>query len=95
MGLAEAAHLIENQRTTMENPPSRAAARGLHGLVQDGQPLLTAAGPRKRYPKGGLHVGFSLGLARGAGQPYSSPQRSDRSGEVSTIAKDDPDRVVS
>jgi len=42
-----------------------------------------------------LHVGLALGLAGRAGQAYPLSQLGNRGPEISAIAQDDPDRVVS
>ena len=93
--LAEAAHVQENVGSPHEHASGQTAVRGLHRSIQHGQPLPAAARPRERGPQGRLHVDLTVGLARCAGQPHPLPQLGDRAWEVSVVAQDDPDRLVS
>ena len=95
MRLAEAAYVVEEGGTPDEHPAGQIAVRGRYGSVQQSQTFLAAARPRERQPQGRLHVHFPLGPTGRPGQPYRLLQLGDRSWEVSAIAQDDPDSVVS
>ena len=82
MCLVETAQLPEDGGTPHEHAAGQVSARGGHRPVQQGQPLLAAAGPREGQPQGRLHVDLTLGPAGRAGQPQALPQLGDRFREV-------------
>ena len=94
MCLVEAAQVQEDGGAPHEYAAGRVSARGRHRPVQQGQPLLAAAGPREGRSQGRLHVDLTLGPAGRAGQPQARPQLPDRSWEIPAVAQDDTDRVV-
>jgi hypothetical protein len=57
--------------------------------------LLGAARPCQRRSEGGLHVDFTLGPTGRASLLSPFPQLGDRGREVSAVAQDNSDRLVS